>query len=195
MKTILISQATPAQIKRFAQMVGVDLAPTDGDDTILAKLKRVWNSDGISVAEDEPADAAIAGDMRVAPEDRAPGESSAFAQVAGAKRLDSADTRSDPRVIMTVQKPRIGNDVSKMQNYVPVGVNGVAFQIATGVKVDVPYRVYEALNNAMRNEITHDDNGEVVEVEVHAFPFNVHEMPSRAEREKWLETFAGAELV
>lgn len=194
MKNIHISTASDEQVRRFAQMVGVDLLPTDGPDTVISKLRMVWNSENISVADD-PADppGALTGQARTAPEDRRPGESSEFSQRVQAGKLVSSDSSRDPRVILTVQKMRVGNEVSNSD--VPVGVNGVAFQIKTGVPVDVPYRVYEALNNAVREEITHDDQGEVVSANVHAYPFNVTEMPSKAEIAAWREQADKAETT
>jgi hypothetical protein len=193
MKQIHISTASDEQVRRFALMVGVDLLPTDGPDTVISKLRMVWQGDGITVADEPDAPGALTGELRTAPEDRQPGESSHFAAVARATRLGSSDSSRDPRVILNVQKVRVGNEVSNSD--VPVGVNGVAFQLKTGIPVDVPYRVYEALNNAQREEITHDDQGEVVSAMVHAYPFNVMEMPSKAEVKAWREEIDRAEAA
>jgi len=196
MKQIPIGEATPDQVRNFALMVGCDLSPNDSPETVTAKLKLVWQGATITAA-DTPADniGALGGDLRTAPEDRQPGESSPFAAVARAERVVGSTGKNDPRVILQVQRPRFGNDVSKAQDYVTVAVNGVGFQIKSGQPVDVPYRVWEALNNAMRVEITHDDEGEVVETSVHAYPFNVLERPSAREVEAWHQATDHVEMA
>ena len=184
MKTIPIADATPEQVRRFTLMVGVDLTETDSPETVLAKLRKVWPNDTVSVADEDTGPGVLTtGVLREAPSDLEPGESSPFSKMAGAERMLLTSAKDDPRVVLNIQKVRVGNDVSNAD--VNVGVNGTIYQMKTGVSLDVPYRVWEALNNARREEITHDDQGEVVSAWVHAYPFNVEESPAKSAVAEW----------
>lgn len=91
--------------------------------------------------------------------------------------------RGDPKVSIILHAEE--RDGVVQTGHKAVGVNGVVWLIKRGVAVDIPMRVFEALKNAERDNITHDQEGNVIISKVKSTPYNVERMPSQAEIDEW----------
>ena len=93
----------------------------------------------------------------------------------------------DPRVVLTIHKT---NDKTRSRD-VTLSVNGVTTRIKRGETVDVPYRVFESLKNAIEKQPV--DTGEVNAMgqpiigwdDVLSYPYSVHKLPTDEEVAKW----------
>jgi len=107
-------------------------------------------------------------------------------------RLQGGLGHSDPRVrIVLHNEEKDGVIVSRHKE---VGVNGVVWLLKRGEPIDIPYRVYHALNNANRDVITHNGEGEVMTQSVKNTPFNVEMMPPADEIKAW-EARTGSQFM
>lgn len=102
----------------------------------------------------------------------------------------------DPKVTIMVAATA---DKSRPKD-VTVGVNGDIFRIQRGQKVDVPYRVYLALEDAKEKAPVPDPSGAtnpftgepiMVWEEVHSYPFSVYKEPSPEEVAAWHQRTGG----
>jgi hypothetical protein len=164
-----INDATPEEIRAFAsEFLGI---PTEGDEdgAVLAKVKAANEGETIFV--------------RQAPEETdQTGTPPAPVEEAGGGLVGSLG-RSDPKVTLTLHAEE--RDGVVVNRHKEVGVNGVVWLLKRGESITIPYRVYEALDNAERHVITHTSEGEVREQRVKNSPFNVEKMPSAAELADW----------
>ncbi len=168
-ETVPIDEATPEQLRSYAQsFLGI---PIDGDDdaAVLAKVRAASDSGTIYVrVGEEPADQT--------------GSPPPAEEIKGGGIVGSLG-RKDPKVTLVLHAEE--RDGVVINRHKEVGVNGVAWLLKRGEPITIPYRVYEALNNAERHVITHTSEGETKEQVVKYVPFNVVSMPSAAEIEAW----------
>lgn len=166
-----IEEASPAELRAFANtFLGIPVDDFDSDATVLAKINAAHEGP-IFVAE-APEEVETG-----APPPSVPGVEKPVQVLVGGLG------RNDPKVRLTLHAEERDGVVNSRHK--EVGVNGVVFLIKRGISVDVPYRVYLALKDAVRNNITHDGEGEVLEQVAHNTPFNVERMPSAEEIEAW----------
>lgn len=181
MQPIPVLDATPAQRRSFAtDFLGLDLEATDTDETIFAKIMAATNNgETIYVQpEDDSAAHSQAGD----PPPRVPGASAP----ADVQRMQGTLGRDDPKVTIFINNEDRNGEIYDRD--VNVGVNGTVWQLKRNMALTIPYRVYEALELAVRDSITHNPNtGEEHSTPVKAIPFNVQSMPSAAEVAAWRE--------
>jgi hypothetical protein len=103
-------------------------------------------------------------------------------------KYDIRNPATDPKVTLTIHKTA---DVTRAKD-VQVPVNGRNWILMRGERVTVPYRVYEALENAKEQQPvatnkTNHFGSPIYDYDlVHSYPFTVHEMPPREEVEAWL---------
>lgn len=165
-----IAEATPAEIRNYAQIfLGI---PTEdnSDSEVLAKVTAAQEGDTIFVAteQDEPE----------------PQTGSPPPNVEGnSQKMSGSFGRDDPKVTLTLHAEE--RDGIVINRHKEVGVNGVVWLLKRGESITIPYRVYENLNNAQRHAITHTKDGEVREQVVHNTPFNIEQMPSKEEIKAW----------
>ena len=102
----------------------------------------------------------------------------------------------DPKVEIMIAAT---NDKARPKD-VTVGVNGDIFRIQRGKRVEVPYRVYLALEDAKERAPVPDPTGAtnpftgdpiMVWEEVHSYPFSTFKMPSDDEVRAWHERTGG----
>lgn len=169
-ESVLIDDASPAQLRNYAiSFLGIPVSDAMSDPEVLALIKQASDSASIWIAPSQVIDQAGS----------APPAQPGAQEPQQSQPLVGGLGRGDPRVSLTLHaEEREGVVVS---HHKAVGVNGTVWAIKRGVQVDVPYRVYLALKDAVRDAITHDGEGEVISQKVHAVPFSVQRMPSQEE--------------
>lgn len=171
-ETKSIDDATPEELREYAaSFLGI---PTDGipNDQVLAKVRAANDGDTIYVRGAEAPPPQI-------------GTPPMPVEEPEARRLVGGVGRDDPKVRLTLHAEERDGVVNNRHK--EVGVNGVVWLLKRGVSLDVPYRVYLALNDAERDNISHDAEGNVIRQRVKNTPFNVERMPSQAEIDAWHE--------
>lgn len=172
-----IVDATPAEVRDFAStFLGI---PVEGisDDEVGAKVKAATDGERIFV--------------RV-PVEGADQTGSPPPDVEPTSKLQGGLGRGDPKVrIVLHNEERDGVVVNRHKE---VGVNGIVWLLKRGEPIEIPYRVYLALNNADRDVMTHNGEGEVLIQKVKNTPFNVEQMPTKEEITAW-EARTGSQFV
>lgn len=169
-ETKKLSEATPEEVKGYAQtFLGI---PTEDatDAAILAKVKAAIEGDSIFVATAE--------------EEAQPQTGSAPPDVERVGQpLVGGLGRDDPKVTLTLHAEE--RDGVVVNRHKEVAVNGITWLLKRGESITIPYRVFEALDNAERHVITHTPEGEVREQKVKNTPYNIERMPSPEEISDW----------
>jgi len=180
----LLLEATPAEIKLFAtNFLGLDLEADDNDVTIYAKVEAAHPSETIFVPED--AETFAQADMIGLPPQRPAGAREPSPNSSDGDRMAGSFGRDDPKVTLTINNEDRGGEVYSRD--VPVGVNGVVWLLQRNKPITVPYRVFAALELAVRDSITMDgQTGEVHHTAVRTVPYNVIDGPTRAEVAEWM---------
>ena len=170
-KTIPLSEATFEQLKDAAERMGLEVKHGNNAAQIRYKLEAaVPGLEEITVDDDD--------DLRAAR--TSPGTDIS----ANAPNINDLGHHADPRVtirIPSTKEPGGDRDV-------PVGVNGTIFLIRRDEKVEVPYRVYEALNHAVETKYEFKQTGlesAMHEREAHAYEFSVLREPPEEEVRAW----------
>lgn len=170
-ETMLTEDATPDQLRAFAEkFLGLPVRE-DSDASVLAKIKAAHEGNTIFVPNIEPEGPDQTGSP---PPD--------VEKKTGSNIVGSLG-RNDPKVTLTLHaEDRDGMVVNRHKE---VGVNGVAWLLKRGESITIPYRVFEALQNAERHVITHTSEGEQREQVVKNTPYNVEKMPPPEELAEW----------
>lgn len=170
-ETVHIDRATPEQLRDYAQtFLGIPVQDDD-DAAVLAKVRAANEGDTIFVrAEPEAADQTGAPPPKPAEEIHGGG-------------IVGTLGRKDPKVTLTLHAEE--RDGVVINRHKEVGVNGVVWLLKRGEPITIPYRVFEALENAERHVITHTSEGEVREQKVKNTPYNIVQMPPPEEIAKW----------
>jgi hypothetical protein len=181
-KPITIEQATPDQKADYARnFLQLDLRGTESPteiDALIAKAQP--NNTMMFVNEpDAPEDVAAAetvGEVPLKPEE------------ASGKQAGTLG-KGDPRAVIMI--PPVETEDGSGARDVLVGVNGRAWQLKRGVDLPVPWRVVEALQNAVADTVRHRSDegheGEVTVTKTRRFNFEFIEKPSAAEIADWRE--------
>lgn len=185
--SITIADATPAQRRQFVtQFLNLDLGADASDDQVLAAIKRAQPNSDVIFALDEPEEEqkpAVAPPRSEA--DPIPEELLRPEERAG--RQAGSLGKDDPRWLINI--PIVETEDGSGSRDVILGVNGRGWQLKRGHDINIPHRVKVALDNAVQTIIRHerDGQGDVNEVRHRAkrFPYQVLEMPTKAEIEAW----------
>lgn len=175
MKTVSIEEADLDQLKEFAtNTLGLEYHKTANKTHMLSMIRKVHEKDTIQV-EDAP---------EVVPHAGQPLDMTPHAPNDTSKEPSGLKSASDPKVtIMIPLSEKEGGD-----RPVPVGVNGKQMLLPRGKDIVIPYRYFEALNNAVRTEFRQDPNDDDYEIkrrDVPSYPFQVKAMPSQEEIDAW----------
>ena len=165
-----IDDATPEEIRAFAQtFLGI---PTedDTDTEVLAKVRSAQEGDTIFISTETEEKTEQAGSPPPDVEQ-------------SSQKLAGGLGRDDPRVTLTLHAEE--RDGIVINRHKEVGVNGVVWLLKRGESITIPYRVYLALDAAKRHAITHTGDGEVREQIVQNTPFNIEKMPPEEEIKAW----------
>ena len=166
-----IGEATPEELRAYAtQFLGI-MVDDATDPEVLAKVRAANDGDTIFVAVDtgEPADQT--GSPPPPPEESG--------------GLQGSLGRDDPRVQLTLHAE--DRDGVVVNHHKEVGVNGRVWALKRGVSINIPYRVFLALELAEREVITHDSEGNVRVQRVKNTPYNIERMPGPEEIRQWHE--------
>lgn len=188
MKFISINQAdaTDEQIVEFATTLGADFKPNEKPDKIRALVKTI-HGDGKILVRDPDAPVEMVGSPP-------PGHP---VPVSRATPIGGSFGRNDPRATINIE---IGQEEGGERS-VMVGVNGTIFSIKRGEDVEVPYRIYKALNDAQQTQITYTADPTTPEGvqesrrESRRFPVNLIRGPSADEVAAWEESIKDVELA
>lgn len=175
-KTISMDEATEEQLRAYVtNFLNIELG--SGDDARTAIARAQPDATFIFVLEQEAVVAHAA--------DAPAGEDT------GAGGMLGSLGRDDPKWVLNI--PIVESDDNSGKNDVLVGVNGRAWQIKRGVDVTVPHRVVIALDNAIADQVRHDDEGNVSITKAKRFSYQTIERPSAAEIAAW-DQKVGAEF-
>lgn len=167
MKTQLpIAEASLAQLKAFAETMQLDLGRANTEAKVRAVLAGAWSENYI-VVDDEQANAEQA--IRAKPLTQ---------KVAGPAGSN------DPIVVLKIAKTAYPGG----KDPIPVSVNGRALVLQRDMQIELPYRFYEALQKAIRQEVSQDVNtGEITVDDVTNYPIQPISFPTAAEIAAWEE--------
>ena len=179
-----IDDATAEEVRMFASsFLGIPTVD-QSDDQVRAAVRAATETDAIYVRV-QPPEADQTGSPPLPPV-------SVQGVVEQTVRLQGGLGHNDPKVrIVLHNEEKDGVIVSRHKE---VGVNGVVWLLKRGEPIDIPYRVYHALNNANRDVITHNGEGEVMTQSVKNTPFNVEMMPPADEIKAW-EARTGSQFM
>jgi hypothetical protein len=184
---IAISEATSPQLLYYAQTaLGLEVAAGANAQTLRAKIEQV--SPGLSEIEVPAKDEAAPRSPRrssAANNDNAP---DIVAKVPNGPA--GLHTKYDPKVLLEIFQSA---DATKPK-IVSICVRGETVMLKRGVKVEMPYRYYLALNDAVENVVRDTDEINPITglpikeyVERHSYPFQVWRMPPEEEIAAWHE--------
>ncbi len=176
-KSVAIDEATAAQRFKYAtSILNLELDEADSDEQVIAQIRQAQPQSQMIFVEDE-------GEPEVERQVPTDLSETLHEQATG---IQGTRGSSDPRAVIRIaitERPDGGKED------VAVGVNGFVWQLKRGVDIEVPWRVVEALRNAIETNITHDarpeHEGEVISNEVDRIPFSIISGPSQAEIAEW----------
>ena len=174
-RQIKIEDATKEELLKFAnEKLGLaKIHHATGRGKILAKIRQAWTPDYIELhgeSDNAPAN------------DNTPKPANDNAAEDKIRALTGGSSKGDPMVRMFINEAEGAGG----QRPVFVSVNHVPFLIPRGEEVDVPYRFFLALKNAVGTIYEQDTNTyEVPGREVPTYPYNVVRMPTPDEMVDW----------
>jgi hypothetical protein len=200
MQKIDITKATDAELRLYATLVqGLAIKAGANRETILAKLKQVWDADYIVLSFDTSEQAGVGHTMEGAPpKNPNPGKPSAaviggeqkeprkwtkeeIEQMAGSG-IKEAPSNSDPRVTIVLAEGQ--GQMGKEPAF--VSVNGRGILIPRRRQVSIAYRYYLILKDSITDEVTQNFEEERLDVnEVARFPMQIVKLPTEEEIKAW----------
>ncbi len=176
-KKVSWDDATPKELKMFcAQVLGIMTTPNIGETALRSKIRQAYSGTELTIMvpeDDGPADAPA---PAVAKPDS--GDPPAVG-----KALRGSSAESDPKVKVTIAEVEGAGGTRDVY----VGVNGVGMMVPRGRPVDIPYRYFHALENAVKTNHEQDpETNEIVSSEVPSYPMSVNKMPDQAEIDAYL---------
>ena len=206
MKQIPINEASASQLRYHAETIlGLEpISRSANRGQIIAKIEAASpGTTTVSVEDEAPESPAQAQAEKSALEQALEVAAARDAKVddnkakyAGMSAKQAAAHHNDP--IIEIQIPSTSEMGGKRE--VPVAVGGVQFTIQRDKWVPVPYRVFEALKNAVETVYEpgpKDEDGRQVPVgrDVPSYPFSYRNGPSEAEIAEWVERTRDVELA
>ncbi len=170
-----LANATDEQIRDFAETMQIDTSTARDRAGLIAMLGLAWEHDYIRVlveADDDDGGEA-AGEPAITQTETID---------ATAQRMTGGIGENDPKVRIRITKTeQVGG-----KDPVPVGHNGRTVVIQRDKDVDIPYRFYCALKDAIREDVTQDPStGDITTDAVTAYPVSVLAMPSPEQIAAW----------
>jgi len=170
MKQKPIDEATPAELKDFAMIKGLDVHDNLKDrKRLIALIRTVHTGEMIDVRENSQPAPLQAGSTETAGTKKSKGTFDVKNNYS-----TPGDFKGLPKVKVNIAKSeQAGGD-----RHVFLAVNGAEFLVQRGEPVDIPYPVYEALKNAVEWKYFQDqETREMKKVEVPRYPFQVLSIP------------------
>lgn len=167
-KTIPWAEATLDELKKFAvQVLGIYPAHNVGIEALRSKIRQTYTGDTITIVNVDQDDGVQVSDAP--PADQVVGDGTA---------LRGTSASRDPKVKITIPE----TDGPGGKRGVFVSVNGVAMIVPRGKPVDIPYRYYLVLANAVKTVHEQDEETqEIISTDVPSYPMGVNLMPPQAE--------------
>ena len=169
-----IDKCTDAELRTHANiMLGLGTPPKISRGSLLAKIREVWQPDFIYV--DDKEEAALAVEYE---------EAAANDTKANIRSLRGSSSRNDPKVrIVFAMTEAAGGDRPFFTS-----VNNVPMLIPRGEEINLPYRYFLAVKNAVVTTYTMDpDTYENIPRDVPAYAFSVVSLPTQEEMRSWYE--------
>lgn len=201
MKTIPIDQAEAKDLRYYAKTVlGLDgITNMMNGQTLRSKiLAAAPGTTEVTVAEDPESLAQADAEQRqqtIASQPVLPPSTPSIPL--GLAPRQAAQYRYDPKVKVYIPVvPGPGGD-----RHVPVAVNNDVVEIGRDQWIEVPYRFYLALKDAVASELTpkngEDGRLEIVSRDVLSYPFNVDPttLPSQEQIDEWNKRVGDIELA
>lgn len=193
MKKVKIEDASTVELIEFARVVcGIpkgNVPDNTGRATVIAKIKEIK---GDEIEEIEVPDIASTALQRPGAFEPSAAHGNKVAPAASDNgQPTAANGKNDPKVELTLFK----TDKNK-GNPIEVSVNGRQMLIPVGVPCEIPLRFFLALCDAISVVYDFNENNNEIDVrEEPRHPFNVHNMPSKAERMAWDEALSGSKAA
>jgi len=168
-KTVQVSDATDAQLLEYAQQNLPNVHPNTGREKLLAMVAQAAPNGSITVSDE--AEEAVDPHPTIVPE---------------------TGRDKNGELLVKVQLNAPGDDENPQPAL--VGVNGKMWRIQFNKPVDVPFSVYEALNNAMVTSVTQNKAGKFIHNTRHTYPFNLL-APPMAEIQAYRDSLHGVEAA
>jgi hypothetical protein len=169
MQQLPIVDATDQQIRDFCDAQQIELDATSRSE-MLAVLSSVWEHDYILMAVGEYDGQT---DQVQTPEP--------IAQTTITGGVGS----NDPKVLIRIGKTEMPGG----KDPVPVGVNGRTVVIQRDMNVELPYRFYLALQNAVRETVDQNSQtGDITTSAVSNYPMQTLRLPPQDEIDAWHES-------
>lgn len=180
--TITLEEATAEQKRTFCtQFLNLAIQPDASEADLDAAIARAQPGVPTIFAIETPA--------KVEQEQAEAAAAAAAPDGAGPGGMVGTLGRNDPRAVIEI--PVVDTKDSSGRADVNVGVNGRVWQLKRGHELNVPWRVVEALRNAVFVKVEHEDKGfgnvEERVTEGKRFGFSIIERPSQAAIDAWLE--------
>jgi len=161
-KTIHMDDATDAQLLEYAKQNLSNVHPSTGREKLLALVASAVPDGRITISDEVKEPVEPHPTLKTKPGYHKNGE-----------------------LLVTLQLSAPADDDNPQP--AQVGVNGRNYIIQYGKPVDVPYSVYEVLNNAITTSTSQDKAGNLIENSRHTYAFNLM-APSMAEIREYLQT-------
>lgn len=194
LETIAIAEATDQQLRAYALMfLQLDINKQASTETIIAKIKEAQTHENITIVIEDD------GEQDGAPppshdEQGKPYITQPLTPAADGRLFDN-DSSKDPRITINIFEGtgKFG------KRPIPVGVNGRTMLLPRNKDINIPYRYYLALKDAVQTEV-HDEANERdatqidrTSSDVPSYPFSVVLPPSKKELEDWAESKRAAQ--
>jgi hypothetical protein len=176
-RQIKFNDATRDELIQFAmESLGMKFHPKTGLAKIAAGVKSVWRNDFITLyteAEEGP---------KVEDVKKGVNEDGAMTVEASIRALSGGSSKNDPKVRMIISQ----SEGAGGQRPVFVMVNNVPMLLPRGEEIDVPYRYYLALRNAVGEAVEMDlETYDLTSRSVFSYPFQVSQLPTQEEMKDW----------
>lgn len=203
MKKLPIGEANHAQLRYHAETVlGLEVPNIINMGQLKAKIEAAApNTTEITIADElesptqQQAVKETAVATAAAEQEHSEKVEKAEASFHGMNAKQAAAHHNDPKIeIKMLLSEKAGGDRD-----VPVSVNGVQWLLKRDVWVEVPYRVFEALQHAeeTKYELTNNDIGQMQtsERQVPSYAYQTRNEPSEAEIASWTKRTESVELA
>ena len=170
---IKLEDATAPQRLNYARVImGLDVDEAASDEQVIAKIRA--GQPGLANIFVEAVDE----EEQIVRQDP---DLSAFEDTT--ERITGSLGRNDPRAIIRIMA--VESEDGSGNDDVPVGVNGVVWQLKRGMDLDVPWRVVEALGLTVQSIVRHNEQGEVTIRDAVRVPMSVIRHPSQEDVDAW----------
>ena len=196
-KKIPMESATVAQLKDFAEtMLGIKVPGNIGKMTLISKIRPAWKDPDIVVDEDDnrhlenAAAAAVgaAGDAARIVDDV---ELIAATERTGSNKIKVFGSKIDPRILLRINP----NDSPGGDRPVFVSVNNVGILLPRDETIEIAYRYFEVLKNAVKTVAEENRDGEDLNFRaVRSYPYEVLRWPDPAEVNDWMRKTSSASI-